>query len=180
MTMTKSIILRTEELNYKASIKKDYGDLLKIVWPVSFQYLMTSLVSASDTFMLGFLDQTSLSAVSLAAQVAFVYSLFFGAFVFGFNVMGAQYWGKKDISSVEKIITISLRYTLIVGVVFSLAALIVPEKVMLIFTSDRELIAVGAKYLRVVSASYFLSGISQIYFGVMKVCDRSGLSYLIG
>ena len=180
MTMTKSIILRTEELNYKAFIKKDYGDLLKIVWPVSFQYLMTSLVSASDTFMLGFLDQTSLSAVSLAAQVAFVYSLFFGAFVFGFNVMGAQYWGKKDISSVEKIITISLRYTLIVGVVFSLTTLIVPEKVMLIFTSDRELIAVGAKYLRVVSASYFLSGISQIYFGVMKVCDRAGLSSLIG
>ena len=87
----------------------DYTKLLKLVGPVSFQYLMTSLVSASDAFMLGFLEQTSMSAVSLATQVAFVYSLFFGAFVFGFNVMGGQYWGKKDESSVKKIITITLR-----------------------------------------------------------------------
>lgn len=162
------------------SNKADYGKLLKIVGPVSFQYLMTSLVSASDAFMLGFLDQRSLSAVSLATQVAFVYSLFFGAFVFGFNVMGAQYYGKKDIASVEKIITIALRYTMIVGFIFSLVTFIIPDKVMYIFTSDQELIAEGAKYLRAVSASYLLTGISQVYFGVLKVCDRAGLSSVIG
>ncbi|MCR4937894.1 MAG: MATE family efflux transporter [Lachnospiraceae bacterium] len=162
------------------SNKADYGKLLKIVGPVSFQYLMTSLVSASDAFMLGFLDQRSLSAVSLATQVAFVYSLFFGAFVFGFNVMGAQYYGKKDIASVEKIITIALRYTMIVGFIFSLVTFIIPDKVMYIFTSDQELIAEGAKYLRAVSASYLLTGISQVYFGVLKVCDRAGLSSFIG
>lgn len=164
----------------KMNKKDDYTKLLKIVGPISFQYLMTSLVSASDTFMLGFLDQTSLSAVSLAAQVAFVYSLFFGAFVFGFNVMGAQYWGKKDVGSVKKVITITMRYTLIVGILFSLVTLVWPEKVMLVFTSDDILIEAGARYLRVVSASYFLTGISQVYFGVLKVCDRAGLSSLIG
>ena len=161
-------------------ISEDYKKLFKLVGPVSFQYLMTSLVSASDAFMLGLLDQTSMSAVSLATQVAFVYSLFFGAFVYGFNVMGAQYWGKKDEKSVAKIVNITLRYTLIVGIIFSLITLIIPEKVMNIFTSDTELITVGAKYLRTVSASYFLTGISQVYFGVLKVCDKAGLSSLIG
>ena len=160
--------------------KDDYSKLLKIVGPISFQYLMTSLVSASDAFMLGFLDQTSLSAVSLATQVAFVYSLCFGAFVFGFNVMGAQYYGKKDIGSVERIITITLRYTLIVGLIFSLGTLIFPGKIMYVFTSDPKLISEGARYLRAVSASYLLTGISQVYFGVLKVCDRAGLSSLIG
>ena len=160
--------------------KDDYSKLLKIVGPISFQYLMTSLVSASDAFMLGFLDQTSLSAVSLATQVAFVYSLFFGAFVFGFNVMGAQYYGKKDIGSVERIITITLRYTLFVGLIFSLGTLIFPGKIMYVFTSDPKLISEGARYLRAVSASYLLTGISQVYFGVLKVCDRAGLSSLIG
>lgn len=160
--------------------KDDYSKLLRIVGPISFQYLMTSLVSASDAFMLGFLDQTSLSAVSLATQVAFVYSLFFGAFVFGFNVMGAQYYGKKDIGSVERIITITLRYTLFVGLIFSLGTLIFPGKIMYVFTSDPKLISEGARYLRAVSASYLLTGISQVYFGVLKVCDRAGLSSLIG
>ena len=62
-------------------MKKIYKDLFKIVIPVSLQYLLMSLVSASDAFMLGFLDQDSLSAVSLATQVAFVYGLFFEAFL---------------------------------------------------------------------------------------------------
>ena len=158
----------------------DYAELFKLVGPISLQYLMTSLVSASDAFMLAFLEQKSLSASSLAAQVAFVYSLFFCAFVFGFNVLGAQYYGKGDYGTVRKIISITMRYTVLVGVIFSLLTLFIPELVMNIFTSDTELITEGAKYLRVVSASYFLTGISQVYFGVLKVCERAGLSSVIG
>ena len=176
--MIKNFILKTDGLSLQ--MKNDYSKLLKIVGPISLQYLMTSLVSASDAFMLGFLDQTSLSAVSLATQVAFVYSLFFGAFVYGFNVMGAQYWGKGDGDSVERVIAIALRYTMLVGFIFSAVTFVIPEKVMLIFTADQQLIMAGAKYLRVVSASYFLTGISQVYFGVLKVCDRATLSSLIG
>ncbi len=158
----------------------DYSRLFKLIGPIAFQYMMSSLVSASDAFMLGFLEQKSLSASSLAAQVAFVFSLFYFGFVMGFNVMGAQYYGKGDLKTVGKVVSITMRCTLISGLIFSLGTLVFPEQVMTFFTSDRELIAEGAKYLRVVSASYFLSGISQVYFGVLKVCDRAGLSSLIG
>ena len=41
-------------------MKKIYRQLFKIVLPISFQFVMMSLVSASDAFMLGFLDQDSL------------------------------------------------------------------------------------------------------------------------
>lgn len=153
---------------------------IKIVAPITFQYLMTSLVSASDAFMLGFLDQTSLAAASLATQIAFIYSLFFTAFVMGFNVMAAQYWGKGDSVTVEKVITISMRYTLIIGIIFSLITLLFPEQVMYIFTTDKDIIVQGALYLRTVSLSYVLTGFAQIYFGVLKVCNHAGLSSLIG
>lgn len=153
---------------------------IKIVAPITFQYLMTSLVSASDAFMLGFLDQTSLAAASLAMQIAFIYSLFFTAFVMGFNVMAAQYWGKGDSVTVEKVITISMRYTLIIGIIFSLITLLFPEQVMYIFTTDKDIIVQGALYLRTVSLSYVLTGFAQIYFGVLKVCNHAGLSSLIG
>ena len=67
--------------------KSLYKKLSGIVAPIAFQYLMSSLVTASDAFMLGFLDQNSLSASSLAGQVAFVFSLFYGAFVFGLRCL---------------------------------------------------------------------------------------------
>lgn len=155
-------------------------EFIKIVAPITFQYLMTSLVSASDAFMLGFLDQNSLAAASLATQIVFIYSLFFTAFVMGFNVMAAQYWGKGDRITVEKVITISMRYTLLVGIVFSLITLLFPEQVMHLFTTDKAIIVQGALYLRAVSLSYVLTGFAQIYFGVLKVCNHAGLSSLIG
>ena len=157
-----------------------YRSLFTIVVPIAIQNLMSSLVNASDAFMLGFLDQESLSASSLATQVAFVYSLFFGAFVFGLNVLAAQYWGKRDEDAVEKVLAITLRYCLLAGLLFTLAAFFLPDKIMYLFTSDPLLIDQGAQYLRAVSLSYVLAGFTQAYFGIMKVCDHAGLSSLIG
>ena len=50
-----------------------YRKLWGLVFPIAIQNLMTALVSASDAFMLGFVSQTSLSAVSLATQIQFVH-----------------------------------------------------------------------------------------------------------
>ena len=134
-----------------------YKKLMSIVAPIAFQFLMASLVTASDAFMLGFLDQDSLSASSLAGQVAFVFSLFYGAFVFGCNVLAAQYWGKGDVKIVEEVLAVTMRYTLIIGMTFTLCSAVFPEQLMRIFTSDHELIEAGGVYLRTVSLSYVLT-----------------------
>ena len=157
-----------------------YKKLWQIVAPIAFQYLMASLVTASDAFMLGFLDQDSLSASSLAGQIAFVFSLFYGAFVFGLTVLAAQYWGKGDRSTTEQVLALTMRYSLLVGTVFTVATATVPLLIMRLFTADKLLIAAGGKYLRTVSLSYLLTGFTQAYFGMMKVCDRARLSSLIG
>ncbi|MCQ2417638.1 MAG: MATE family efflux transporter [Oscillospiraceae bacterium] len=157
-----------------------YKKLSGIVAPIALQYLMASLVSASDAFMLGFLDQDSLSSSSLAGQIAFVFSLFYGAFVFGLTVLAAQYWGKGDKKTVEEVLAITMRYTLIVGLVFTLGTFFIPKQIMTVFTSDAKLISAGADYLRIVSFSYLLTGFTEVYFGMMKICDRPKLSSLIG
>ena len=129
---------------------------------------MLALVSATDAIMLGLVDQTSLSAVSLAGQVQFVLNLFVTAIAIGVGIIAAQYWGKKDTASIEKIVPIALRTNLICGGVFTLAATFFPETLMRFFTGEEALIASGAGYLRAVALSYLLCGISQIYLTVLK------------
>lgn len=160
--------------------KAIYKKLSCIVAPIAFQYLMASLVTASDAFMLGFLNQNSLSASSLAGQVAFIFSLFYGAFVFGLTVLAAQYWGKGDKRTAEEVLAITMRYSLLVGLIFTLGTILIPKQIMMIFTSDEILISSGANYLRTVSLSYLMTGFTQAYFGMMKVCDRAKLSSVIG
>ncbi|MBO4688265.1 MAG: MATE family efflux transporter [Clostridiales bacterium] len=159
--------------------KAFYKALMVLVGPIIFQYFMASLVTASDAFMLGFLDQSSLSAVSLAGQVAFVFYLFINTFITGATVIGAQYWGKKDYMAMEDVVAITLRYSMIAGLTFTLAALICPQFLMRVFTNDPELIAGGVKYLRVVALSYFLMSYCDPYLCIMKICERTTLSSMI-
>lgn len=158
----------------KTLVKK----LLVLVLPMALQNLMASLVSASDALMLGFLNQSSLSAVSLAGQVQFVLSLFLGAFTIGESILAAQYWGKGEKHRLEEILGIVLRFSILVSFLFTVAALCAPDLLMRIFTNDEELIRLGASYLRITSFSYFFMGISQIYLCIMKNTGRALLSTL--
>lgn len=163
----------------KAERKLLNKQLVKIVLPIAFQNFMGSAVSASDTVMMMFLDQDAVSAVSLATKVAFVMFLFCCAFGTGLSIMAAQYWGKKDMKTVEEVLAVSLRYTLIVGVIFSVAAFAFPHELMRIFTNDANLIEIGAGYLKVVSIEYVLIAFEQIYLVVLRICDKATISSVI-
>ena len=157
-----------------------YRKLWGLVFPIAIQNLMTALVSASDAFMLGFVSQTSLSAVSLATQIQFVHNLFMLALTIGATTLAAQYWGKGDTDSVEEILAITLKISMAVSVVFFIAAMFFPGFLMRIFTNDIKLIQAGIPYLRIVSVSYLFMGFSQIYLCIMKNSGRTAKSTIYG
>lgn len=146
---------------------------IKIVIPITAQNLLTSLVSASDALMLGGLNQSSLSAVSLATQVTFVINLFYMALTIGTTILSAQYWGKGQQDKVVDILCVVLRYSGMISIAFWAASLWCPQWLMRIFTNDAELIALGIPYLRIVSWSYLCMGITQIYLCIMKNTERT-------
>lgn len=153
--------------------------LLTLVFPIAFQQFMLALVSASDALMLGMLTQDSLSAVSLASQVTFVENLFFAAMTIGLSMFAAQYWGKGDKASVERIFAYVMKITAAVSFLFFLAGLCMPKALMHIFTNEQPLIDGGAVYLRAVSLSFFLTGISQIYLCILKNTGKAAKSSVI-
>lgn len=150
-----------------------YRKLWMLVLPIACQNLMSALVSASDAIMLGMLNQESMSAVSLASQVQFVLSLFFIALTIGTTILAAQYWGKQDIEAIEHVLAFATVLSVLVSVLFFVAALVFPTFLMRIFTNDELLIRLGANYLRSVSWSYLFAAVSQIYLCVMKNSGRT-------
>lgn len=153
-----------------------YKTLISMVLPITIQQLMMALVSATDAIMLGLVDQTSLSSVSLATQVQFVLSLFVGGIAGGLGILAAQYWGKQDRRTIEHLVPMALRLTLLLGIGFTAAALLAPELLMLIFTGEQELIVCGGEYLRAVAVSYLLFSISQVYLNLLKNTGRVAVS----
>ena len=100
--------------------------LVKLVVPIAIQQFMLALVSATDAVMLGFVDQTSLSAASLAGQIQFVLNLFIAGITAGSGIMISQYWGKKDIKAIEKVMPVALYANLLSGGIFTILAFLIP------------------------------------------------------
>lgn len=89
-----------------------------LVRPIAFQQFMLAAVSASDALMLGVISQDALSAVSLAGQITFVFNLFMGGLTMGTSILAAQYYGKGDKESIEKIFGYVMRVSFLISIVF--------------------------------------------------------------
>ncbi len=153
--------------------------LASLVIPIALQQLMLAVVSASDAIMLNLISQDKMSAVSLATQVTFVENLFLTAMTIGLSMLAAQYWGKKDVKAVEWIFVYVMKITVAVCFVFFLLSLVCPRLLMGLLTNEPVLIEDGAEYLRIVSPSYLLTGISQICLCAFKNCGRAKKASLI-
>lgn len=156
-----------------------YQELLALAVPIGLQNLLVALIGASDALMLGRLTQDAVSAVSLANQVAFIMSLFSGAVVGGGGALLAQYWGKDDRTMVKNLFCTILKWAFGISVVFFAAVMFAPELLMRIYTPEKNLIEIGASYLRIVSVSYLLGGVTQCYYLVMKLEGKASKSVLI-
>ncbi len=161
-----------KEQTIKIDNKVFYGHLARIAVPISLQSLMLAMVAAADALMLGRVEQVQMTAVSLATQVQFVQNMFLAAATSAGAILGAQYWGKGDKKTLENIFNLMLWFCGIVSIIFFLACEFAPEKLMLFFASDGELIRIGSSYLRIAGFSYLLTGISECYLAIMKVTEH--------
>ena len=159
-------------LGSKAEKRAFYKNALWIMLPIALQNLMDTAVNSADVIMLSYVSQDALSASSLAGQVYFIMSNLIYGLSSASSIMAAQYWGKGDRRTVERVLGVALRIALMVSIPFALAAAICPAAIMRIFTDDAALILEGEKYLRVVSASYVLGAFAQIYLSVMRSVER--------
>lgn len=156
----------------KEESKQFYHALFVIVGPIALQNLLTAAVGSADVIMLGYVGQTALAASSLAGQVQFVLMLFFTGISSGLIMLTSQYWGRKDIPSIETLAGIAFKLSCTVGFLFAGAAFFAPRFLMHIFTNDESLISAGADYLRFVSPSYFFLSFSQVYQAVLKSIEK--------
>lgn len=159
-------------------IKNDpfYSHIFKLVLPIVVQNLLSAAVNSADVVMLNYVGQSSISAVSLASQYASVLFMVFYGLGTGATILCAQYYGKGDIQAIQVIEGIAMRFSLLIALLFAGLALLLPERMMHIFTDDMELIKIGASYLRFMSVSYLCWGITEVYLAVLRSIGRVVIS----
>ena len=161
------------------SKKTFYKSVFALVIPLALQNLINVGITSADVIMLGRVSETVLSASSLANQINFIMTLIFFGITSGAAVLTAQYWGKKDIDTIEQVLGISLRFSLSVGLAFTIVTFLFPDFLMRIFSSEPEVISEGIKYLRIVCFSYIFTSITMIYLNLMRSVEKVKVSTIV-
>ena len=152
--------------------KNFYKQVCLLIIPMALQNLINVGVQAADVFMLGRVGEKVLSGASLAGQIQFIMTLILFGTTSGATVLTAQYWGKKDTRTIEKILGMGMLIGIGGALAFALAAELIPETLLRIYTNDPEVIAEGAKYLRIVALSYVIMAATQVYLYIMRTIER--------
>lgn len=150
--------------------------VLSLVLPLAIQNLINVAVNGADVFMLQMIGETSLSAASMAGQVYFILTLILFGMSSGAAVLTAQYWGKRDVRTVEKVMGMTVRFAVTVSMVFFAVAFCFPRAVMSVLTDVPAVIDEGVPYLRIMACSYPITAVTIICLNVLRTVEKVNIS----
>lgn len=137
-----------------------YRNTAVIAIPIALQSLITIGVNLVDNIMLGSLGEVPLSASALAVSFISFYNICCMGLGMGASVLVSRFWGMKDLDSLRKTIALMLRFTVVIGLVFTIAAIAVPSSIMYMYSDELPVIEQGVRYLKWSVPCFLLMGLS--------------------
>ncbi|MDR2650277.1 MAG: MATE family efflux transporter [Clostridiales bacterium] len=148
--------------------KSFYKNMLVLALPIMLQNLISFGINFADNLMVGRLGENAIAGVYMGGQIQIFLTLLVLGVEGAVMVLGAQYWGRRDLKSIKDIIAIGVRVSLIFGVVFCAASFFFTSSILRLFTPDEAVITEGAAYLKIVSFSFLLFSVSQVLISSMR------------
>jgi len=149
-----------------------YRQLLRLGVPILLQNLISSSLAMVDTAMVGTLGQNELAGLSLANTPFFVAMLFVFGLQSGGAVLISQYWGKKDLVTINRVLGLSCYAAGGLSLLFAAVVTTFPMQVMGLTSNNAELVSIAARYGRIVAPSYFLNALVSVYVGAQRSIEN--------
>lgn len=159
--------------------KSDYKNLFALMLPIILQNLATSSLGLADTLMVGVLGQNELAGLAQANVVFFVIQLFTFGIQSGCAVLISQYWGKRDIKTINRVMGMGFYTSLIFTVAVSSVICFFPKAVMSLTTNDPDIIVCAARYGKTVAYSFVLNSITMVYLGAQRSAENPRLGMTV-
>lgn len=156
-----------------------YKTLLGISLPVIVQNFISSSLNLVDTVMIGAVGKNELAAVGLANQLFFLLMLLIYGINNGAGVLIAQYWGKKDESSIKKFLGVGLVFSVLISALFFLFGFFKSEMVMRLLIKEKSVVTLGSEYLHIISISYIITGVSFAYSIAARSVEKAAIPAIV-
>lgn len=145
-----------------------FSQLLKFAFPIALQNFVFSALNMASIVMIGQKGDVAVAAVGLAGQVFFLLNLVLFGLGSGTGIFTAQLWGKGDVANIRKVLGLSLRLSLGASLVFFILAQVFGTQILRIYSTDPEVVEVGAEYLRIFSWGFIFFALTFVYVFILR------------
>ena len=145
-----------------------FPNIQKIAIPIIIQQLMFSGLNMLGVVFVGQKGETAVAAVGLAGQLAFLLNLVHFGIISGAAMFTAQFWGKKDIPNLRRVLGLCLIFAISASAIFFALAQLLPSQILNIYSKDPQVVALGTEYVRVFSWTFLFFAVTFSYALVMR------------
>jgi putative MATE family efflux protein len=145
-----------------------FSELRKIAIPIIIQQFMFSGLNMLGVVFVGQRGDEAIAAVGLAGQIAFVLNLVHFGIISGAAMFTAQFWGKRDVPNLRRVLGLCLMLAGSASLVFFALSQFLPVQLLSIYSRDSDVIELGAGYLRIFSWTFLFFAVTFSYSLVMR------------
>lgn len=153
-----------------------YRDFFAMWIVLVLQNVITLSVNLADNMMLGAYSESALAGVAAVNQIQFVYQQLLISFGEAAMILGTQYFGKRQMEPVRSLARGAMYCGVALSALLFLAASLIPRQLMLIFTTEEEIILQGMAYLKVIRFTYLIFAIAQILLFTLRIVGTVRIS----
>lgn len=158
---------------FKALKNKEFlSTMIMMAVPITIQSFITSSLNLVDNLMVGKLGEEAIASVGLANQYIFIFTLCILGINAGASVFMSQFWGKKDLKNIKKVLGLDISIGFIVSTVFALGSGFLSNEIMEILSNDPKVIELGARYLQIVAISCIFTNFTQAYSSALRSTEQ--------
>ena len=155
--------------------EKDFGRrMVRIALPIALQNLVAASAHIVDGLMVAGLKDNgaSYAAVTQAGRYSFLFQLFLFGAASGSSIFISQFWGKKDREGIHRVMSLCLRITVGLSLLFGLGAVLFPGAIMTLFLEEGLSRQLATNYLSIVGFSYVLSAIDVVFSNTLRATGK--------
>lgn len=158
---------------------KFYKTFFSMTGIIALQNLITFAVNLADNVMIGGYSQTALSGVSIVNQIQFLLQMLMLGTGSAIGVLGAQYWGKKELQPIRKATSIGVLLGIIISAVMMLLVFFFPKQALGLLTNEQAVIEEGSKYLVIICFSYVLFAVSNNLLSALRSVETVKIGFVV-
>ena len=130
------------------------------------------LLGIVDTFMLGGYSDYAVGAVGVVNQILNMVFLLFSVVTTGTSVLCARYLGAQDDKSMKAIVSVSIIFNVLFGLIISVGLFIFTEEILTLMDLRKELMGNAITYMKYVGGFAFLQAISLTLSAILRALQR--------